>query len=192
MQLEELLDFLNNSQFLNQIENSKVPNINLYMDQVLSFMNENLEHYKQNPKDKILTKSMINNYVKNELIPKPENKKYFPQHIISLIYIFYLKQILSLEDVKTIMNQYEKDNFKNESISNLYQAFLLSEQNEVTKLEKDLEELAKNLYDKFQDFDEDEIIFLFIMLLSSRANTYKSIIEKLTNHLSNDKNTNSK
>ncbi|WMJ78732.1 MULTISPECIES: DUF1836 domain-containing protein [unclassified Sedimentibacter] len=192
MQLEELLDFLNSSQFLNQIESSKIPNINLYMDQVLSFMNENLEHYKQNSKDKILTKSMINNYVKNELIPKPENKKYFPEHIISLIYIFYLKQILSLEDVKNIMNQYEKDHFNNDSINNLYKAFLLSEQNEVSKLEKDLEELAKNIYEDFRDFDEDEIIFLFIMLLSSRANTYKSIIEKLTKHLSNDRNTNSK
>ncbi len=184
MQAEELLNFLNNNEFLTQIESTKIPNINLYMDQVLSFMNENLENNKRNSIDKILTKSMINNYVKNELIPKPENKKYCPQHIISLIYIFYLKQILSLDDVKIIMNHYEKNHFDSGSLSELYKIFLSSEQNEVFKLKKDLEELAGNIYKDYRNFDDDEIIFLFIMLLSSRANTYKIIIEKLTDYLS--------
>ena len=186
MQIEELLNFINNTEFLNQIDETSIPNINLYMDQVLSFMIDNLENYKSNSKDKILTKSMINNYVKHEIIPKPENKKYYPQHIISLIYIFYLKQILPLEDVKTIMNKYEKKHF-DEGINELYKVFLSSEREEVLKLEKDLEVLARNLYENCQDFDNDEIIFLFIMLLSSRANTYKIIIEKLTEHLSGGK-----
>ena len=188
MQIEELLSFLNDTEFLTQIENSKIPNINLYMDQVLSFMNENLEHYRrQNSKDKIFTKSMINNYVKNEIIPKPENKKYFPQHIISLIYIFYLKQILPLEDVKTILGQYEKNHFNRESMSNLYEFFLTSEKNEVIKAEKELEDLAKKIHEDCQNFGDDEIVFLFIMLLSSRANTYKIIIEKLTDRLYGNK-----
>lgn len=183
MQIEELVSFLNNTEFLNQIDETDIPNINLYMDQVLSFMNDNLKHYKSSSKDQPLTKSMINNYVKHEIIPKPENKKYYPQHIISLIYIFYLKQILSLEDVKSIMNKYEKKHF-DEGINELYKVFLSSECEEVSKLEKDLETLAGNLYENCGDFDNDEIIFLFIMLLSSRANTYKVIIEKLTDRLS--------
>ena len=153
------------------------------MDQVLSFMNDNLKHYKSSPSDHPLTKSMINNYVKHGIIPKPKNKKYYPQHVISLIYIFYLKQILSLEDVKTIMNEYEKERF-DEGINKLYKVFLSSEQEEVLKLEKEIEALAKNIYEHNHDFDDDEIIFLFIMLLSSRANTYKVIIEKLIDHLS--------
>ena len=187
MQIEELLNILSSKEFFTQIESTKIPNINLYMDQVLSFMNENLENNMRDSKDKSLTKSMINNYVKNDIIPKPENKKYLPQHIISLIYIFYLKQILSLDDVKTIMNNYEKDNFDYTKLSELYKVFLLWEQNGFLKFEKDLEELARNLYEENQNFDNKEIIFLFIMLLSSRANTYKIIIEKLTDHLSEDK-----
>lgn len=183
MQLEELLSFLDSTEFLTQIENSKIPNINLYMDQVLSFINENLEPYRRNSKDKIFTKSMINNYVKNEIIPKPENKKYFPQHIISLIYIFYLKQILPLEDVKAILEQYKKNHFNSKSMDGLYEIFLSSERNEVMVLEKELEELAKKTYEDCRDFGDDEIIFLFIMLLSSRANAYKVIIEKLADRL---------
>ena len=183
MRLEELSGFLNINELLNQIESSKIPNINLYMDQVLSFMNDNLEHYKRSPKDKILTKSMINNYVKNELIPKPENKKYYPQHIIYLIYIFYLKQILSLEDVKDIINQYEKNHFNGRNVDLLYENFLSFEQKEVLNLENELEGLAKSISEECPELDNDESIFLFIMLLTSRANTYKAIIEKLTDRL---------
>lgn len=189
MQKEELLDFLNNNEFLNQIEQSKIPNINLYMDQALTFMNENLEHYKQDPNDKILTKSMINNYVKNGIIPKPENKKYFPQHIVALIYIFYLKQILSLDEVQIILQEYLDDHFKIEDISDLYNVFLSLEKKEEVKLENELKDLASSIYDDnlSEQFEDEESIFLFIMLLSSRANTYKVIIEKLISELPNNK-----
>ena len=85
------------------------------------------------------------------------------------------------------MNQYEKNHFDGESINDLYKVFLLSEQREVLKLKNDLEELARNIYEDCRNFDDDEIIFLFIMLLSSRANTYKVIIEKLTDYLSDNK-----
>ena len=57
---------------------------------------------------------------------------------------------------------------------------------QAANIENDLEELARNIYEDYRNFDDDEIIFLFIMLLSSRANTYKIIIEKLTDHLSGD------
>jgi len=186
VQLEEFLDFINNSSFLNQIELSKIPNINLYMDQALTFMNENL--YKNNPNDKILTKSMINNYVKNNLLPKPENKKYFPQHIINLIYVFYMKQILTLDDVKSICNSYTDDHFKLNDMSNLYNVFLNVEKEQVKKLEDEVQSLATNLYSNpsCKEFDDSEKLFLLILLLSSRANTYKIMIEKLLEYNSHD------
>ena len=68
------------------IEPSDIPNIDLYMDQVTTFMETKLSGYKRNDKDKILTKTMINNYTKNELLPPPEKKRYSKEHIILLIY----------------------------------------------------------------------------------------------------------
>ncbi len=185
MQLEEFLSFINNSTFLNQVELSKIPNINLYMDQALTFMNENL--YQRNPQDKTLTKSMINNYVKNNLIPKPENKKYFPQHIIALIYIFYMKQILSLDDVKSICNSYMANHFENDDMAELYKVFLEIEKEDAKNMEGEIKALASNLYSNksCEKFDEDEKLFLLISLLSSRANTYKIMIEKLLDYNSN-------
>lgn len=187
MELQDFLNFINSSSFLNQIELSKIPNINLYMDQALTFMNENL--YSNNTHDKALTKSMINNYVKNNLMPKPENKKYFPEHIITLIYIFYMKQSLSLDDVKLICQNYTNKHFNYEDMSKLYNTFLSIEKSESEKLEDEVRALASSLYsnESCKELDNNEILFLLILLLSSRANTYKTIIEKLL-HYKHEKN----
>ncbi len=187
MQLQEFIDFINTSSFLNQIELSKIPNINLYMDQALTFMNDNL--YKNNPHDKALTKSMINNYVKSNLMPKPENKKYFPQHIIALIYIFYMKQTLSLDDIKSICEEYTNKHFNFDDMSNLYNMFLSIENEEVEKIENEVQSLASDIYtdELCEKFDDDEKLFLLILLLSSRANTYKIMIEKLLDSNSSKK-----
>lgn len=181
MQIKELLEFINNTSFYNAIDTSKIPNINLYMDQVLTFMNENLSFYNKNPKDKSYTKSMVNNYVKNEIIPKPENKKYFPHHIISLIYVFYLKQILSLEDIKSICQPYTDKFFNIESMIKMYDKFLEYEKSNIENIVAEIKSLAEKIDtdDTLSDFSEDEKFFMFMMLISSRATTYKFIVEKI-------------
>ena len=81
-----------------------LPNIDLYMDQVTSFMDDHLEHSKRYPEDKILTKTMINNYAKNHLLPPPEKKKYSKDHMIILILccFSYLSTILKIYCLSTI------------------------------------------------------------------------------------------
>ena len=73
---------------LNYIKPGDIPNINLYMDQVTTFMDEHLQDGKRKPDDKILTKTMINNYTKNDLLPAPVKKKYSRDHlyILALLY----------------------------------------------------------------------------------------------------------
>ena len=83
-------DLLNSiMESLNRIENIKVediPNIDLYMDQLTTFMDEKLRRTTRYPlDDKILTKTMINNYAKNDLLPPPVRKKYSKDHLILLI-----------------------------------------------------------------------------------------------------------
>jgi DNA-binding transcriptional MerR regulator len=75
------------------------------MDQVTTFLQENLRGLSRDPDDdKFLTKTMINNYVKNKVLIPPVRKKYGRDHILLLIFIYYLKNILSLEDIKTILD----------------------------------------------------------------------------------------
>ena len=88
---------------LNYIKPGDVPGINLYMDQVTTFMDEHLSDSKRHEDDKILTKTMINNYAKNNLLPSPEKKRYSKEHLLVLIFIYYFKNILSISDIQTLL-----------------------------------------------------------------------------------------
>ncbi len=71
------------------IEAEDIPNIELYMDQVTTFMEKHLADSKRYPDDKIMTKTMVNNYTKNQLLPPSTKKKYSKNHIFLLIMIYY-------------------------------------------------------------------------------------------------------
>ena len=89
---------------LNYIKPGDVPGINLYMDQVTTFMDEHLSDSKRHEDDKILTKTMINNYTKNNLLPPPVKKKYSRDHLYILAFIYYLKNLLSISDIQKLIN----------------------------------------------------------------------------------------
>ena len=88
---------------LDYIKPDEIPNIALYMDQVTTFMEDNLASTKRHHDDKILTKTMINNYAKNKLLPPPEKKRYSREHLLMLIFIYYFKNILSISDIQTLL-----------------------------------------------------------------------------------------
>ena len=104
---------------LEQILNSRkipvwneLPDIDLYMDQIIVLM----EKYLGNTvSDKLITPSMINNYVKLGIIPPPNKKKYSKKHIAYLIIICSLKQVLPISDIKILI----EDRIKNSSIEEL-------------------------------------------------------------------------
>ena len=88
----------------------KLPEIDLYMDQVLTYIKKNLPPFKETDKD-ILTASMINNYVKDSVIKNPVDKKYDKEAIASLIMVANLKRVLPIQDIKSILsnpNEIEK------------------------------------------------------------------------------------
>ena len=78
---------------------NELPDLDLYLDQVVNYLERILGQYKTNKEDKIITKTMINNYVKQGIIPAPEKKKYNRAHIAYLIVICVLKQVFSISDI---------------------------------------------------------------------------------------------
>ncbi|MGN0333791.1 MAG: DUF1836 domain-containing protein, partial [Lachnospiraceae bacterium] len=84
------------------IDPNDIPNIDLYMDQVTTFMEEHLRSSKRYEDDKVLTKTMINNYAKNNLLPPPVKKKYSKEHVLVMIFIYYFKNILSIRDIEVL------------------------------------------------------------------------------------------
>lgn len=86
------------------IHTTDIPGIDLYMDQVTTFLQENLRGLSRDPDDdKFLTKTMINNYVKNKVLIPPVKKKYNRDHMMLLIMIYYMKSFLSIGDIRTVI-----------------------------------------------------------------------------------------
>lgn len=86
------------------IDVEDIPKIDLYMDQVLTFLGERLKRTaRKSDADKLLTKTMINNYVKNKVMIPPIKKKYGRDHILLLLVIYYMKSFLSIDDIKKIV-----------------------------------------------------------------------------------------
>lgn len=124
------------------IDPKDLPSIELYMDQVTSFMNKRLSANKRTEDDKTLTKTMINNYTKNELLPPSNKKRYSKGHLILLIYIYYLKSVMPISDIQTILSPMISDYYDNEDASH------------------NLEEIYENLYEleKYQYFNVENSI----------------------------------
>ena len=103
-----------------------LPNIDLYMDQVTTYLNQKFSVTKRHEDDKLMTKTMINNYAKSRLLPPPEKKKYTKDHIIVLIMIYFFKNVISMSDVTKILTPLLKDHFHNEDLplENIINEFL--------------------------------------------------------------------
>jgi len=98
----------------------ELPNIELYMDQLIYFIDDSVGKYVNIEKDgHVLTKTMINNYVKNSVIKPTNNKKYNKEHIARLIVISMLKQIYSLTDISNLIDMATK----NISVDKAYDSF---------------------------------------------------------------------
>ncbi len=164
-----------------------IPNIDLYMDQVTTFMEKRLKNTTRNPEeDKILTKTMINNYAKNDLLPPPVKKKYSKEHILLLIFIYYYKGILSINDIQTLLKPITEKYFqtdKNISLGDIYEEVFSLEKTAVDDLKEDIVKKFSISQGTFQDAPskDQEILqlFSFISMLSYDVYVKRLLIEKL-------------
>ncbi len=191
---EFLGNLLRQLKSIDYVKPSDIPNIDLYMDQVTTFMDEQLAASKRYESDKILTKTMINNYAKNDLLPPPEKKKYSKEHVLTLIFIYYFKNILSINDIQSILNPLTEKYFGNNDGFNMldvYNEVFGLESDESQKLLKDLGKKYKIANTTFKDFPEEDQKFLhtfsFICMLSFDVYIKKMLIEKLIDQLNDEK-----
>lgn len=181
---------------LNYIKPGDVPNIDLYMDQVTTFMDEHLSDVKRYEDDKILTKTMINNYTKNDLLPPPVKKKYSKEHIYVLTFIYYLKNILSISDIQKLLNPLTDKFFNKEELPDLeyiYSEIYNMEKTQIASLSKDVVERTQVAKEAFLDVENEEDkdflqLFSLVGLLSFDVYMKKNIIESLIDDYTNKAN----
>lgn len=178
---------------LNYIKPGDLPNIDLYMDQVTTFMDEHLSDVKRYEDDKILTKTMINNYTKNDLLPPPVKKKYSKEHIYVLTFIYYLKNILSISDIQKLLNPLTDKFFNKEELPDLeyiYSEIYNMEKAQIASLSKDVVERTQVAKEAFLDVENEEDkdflqLFSLVGLLSFDVYMKKNIIESLIDDYTN-------
>lgn len=172
---------------IHHIDLEDIPNIDLYMDQVTTFMENKLKSTTRNPnEDKILTKTMINNYAKNDLLPPPIKKKYSKEHMLLLIFIYYFKGILSISDIQTLLTPITEKYFHTNgdlNLGSIYEEVFSLEKEEVAELQENIIKKFATSQNTFKDApsEDQEILqlFSFISMLSYDVYVKKLLIEKM-------------
>ena len=160
---------------LDHIKVEDIPQIDLYMDQVTTFMEKHLGELKRYPEDKVLTKTMINNYAKNNLLPSPVRKKYTQDHILLLVFIL----------------SYITDHHFGEAplpLSQVYTEVFTMEHSQMDKLKDDVKakfETAEKTFSDVEDPGEKDALQLFSFICELAFDVYlkKQMIERLADEI---------
>lgn len=176
------------------IKAASLPDIELYMDQVTTFMDEHLNEAKRYSDDKILTKTMINNYTKNKLLPPSEKKKYSQGHLILLIYIYYLKNVLSINDIQTLLEPMIANHFSSDSdltMKDIYRGIVRTETGLIRPFMDDIRKkiaIAEDVFPEAEGEDREYIqVFTMICMLIFDVYLKKQMVERMIDHMREEK-----
>ena len=169
---------------LDFITPDEIPGMELYMDQLTRYMDKHLGSTLRDESDKALTKTMINNYTKNKLIPPPEKKRYSRKHLILLIYIYYLKNVVSINDIRRILGPMTEKDFAEDDVFEFYKSIFEMEKLQYFNTE-DAVIKSSQIVDKKLLEEGDEYLkkMAFIYLLGYDIFMKKRLMEKLIDEL---------
>lgn len=189
------------------IEPQSIPNLDLYMDQVITLFEEKLAHTKRNEEDKLLTKTMINNYAKDKLLMPAKKKKYTREHIILMILLYEMKQILTISDIKALFGTIVKEGRVDaKKLEEIYQIYLTLKKKGIDDFKEQVEKVKVSLNQQLEEsnltllevkqvgeldselaenIETDEKVepkiedMLMVIMLTQKANYYKRLAEKI-------------
>ncbi|MBN1050485.1 MULTISPECIES: DUF1836 domain-containing protein [unclassified Clostridium] len=181
---KDILNIMENLNLDKKINLEDIPEIDLYMDQVIQLFENKLSVLKRKEEDKVLTKTMINNYAKAKLLMSIKNKKYSKEHLILMSLIYDLKGALSINDIKLTLDNIVKKYENNEEydLRALYKTYLdmnSQDVNEFKEYMNDKEENVKNLLSKNNINGDFEEKFLLVGSMISMSNMYRRMGETL-------------
>ena len=156
---------------------SEIPAIDLYLDQITSLASEKLKEGSPHFYDRVLTKTMINNYSKDGLIIPTKGKKYSKEHIIQMLLVYSMKNTLSIGEIKRILqNVYSLEGYSSSMLESVYTRFL-----EIKAMEReDMWESVQDFLDKSDLDPSNEADFLTLLLgMAALSAYYKSAVQLL-------------
>ncbi len=168
------------------------PDIYLYMDQVTAFLHEHLMNDNVHDDDKLLTKTMINNYTKKKLLPPPIKKKYSKQHLYFLTLIYYYKNFLTIDEIHDLLAPITEKYSENDPLtieytqryySKIYEMYGNQQDGIVADIKDDLETVRKMIEETkneeeipFSDEVEEYLELLLLVTVLSNDIYYKKVL----------------
>ena len=143
------------------ITSKDIPDLDLYMDQIMTLFETHLANHKKNEDDKLLTKTMINNYSKAK------------EQIIQMLIIYQLKNNLSIQEIKDLLTPIYENN---DDLSNLYDHFIDIKHSLNSQLQKMIQKIMDDYQLKIENYQD---LFLLVAILSSLSHSLTNIAEML-------------
>lgn len=183
-ELQDLKKEIREKLWLDFITPEDIPDSEMFMEQVTSFMEKHLKNNLRNEDEKTLTKAMINNYTKNKLLPPPVKKKYSRDHLIFLIYIYYMKNVMSIGDIQKMMEPLMSDDMTSERLFEIYEKTFEMEKSEYFNIESSVAKAARITEKKLPKSEDEKLNkMLYIFMLGYDVYSKKRLIEKLIDEL---------
>lgn len=173
----------------NEISLTDIPEIDLYMDQVIQLFENHFKETKRNEDEKILTKTMINNYAKAKLFFPIKNKKYSKDHLLLISLIYQLKGSLSINDIKETFQGINKLMVEEESfeLERFYEGYLELSKENTENFKRDIQERRTEVDKEIAKLETDTPDYLHkVLLITSLAhisNLYRRAAEKLVDEI---------
>lgn len=168
--LEEIVD---NIASRSDLCSQDIPTLDLYMDQIMTLFDDKLKDNKRHEDDKLLTKTMVNNYSKEGLITPVKGKKYNKEQILQMLLVYNLKNTITMQEIKQLVAPTYQSN---DSIEEIYDQFIRIKQDQNLEL-KPL--IQKTIDDHNLNIEEERDRLITIMALSALSSQLKDTVEKI-------------
>jgi hypothetical protein len=186
--MEKINEILESLGLESNLKLDEIPNIDLYMDQVIQLFENKFADSKRNEEEKILTKTMINNYAKGKLIFPIKNKKYSKEHLILMSLIYQLKGALSINDIQTTLDGINKRIIKEDiELDSFYNSYLNLSKKNVADFNEDINERVMDVNEEVSKMEDRNAPYLEQVLMISSlvhmSNLYRKVAEKLVDEI---------
>ncbi|XJZ27831.1 DUF1836 domain-containing protein [Bacillota bacterium Lsc_1132] len=172
-----------------QLPLDEIPSIDLYMDQVIQLFEKKFAETKRTPDEKVLTKTMINNYAKGKLLFPIKNKKYSKEHLILISLIYQLKGALSINDIKMALSGInEKVEQGSVKLDEFYSSYLQIIGENTGSFIEMVQQQGKRINEQTEVLKKasDADLFEPVLMIASfvhMSNLYRRVAEKLVDQL---------
>ncbi len=163
-----------------QIHGEEIPDIDLYLDQVITYLEKRLEFFQRDSRTPLITGTMVNNYSKAGLTRPANRKRYDRAHVMALNIICQLKRMLSIQDMSKMSGAMEQP----DRLRPVYQLFLDTQQQQFSDMPQLAEELIRRTEDVgVTDGEQEQALAAMVLQLSAQAQRDILLAERLIDRL---------